>query len=236
MPSTTSTAAASVPKEEKEEASQNSAAASHSSSPHVEANAPQQQLDRGADAAVAGEASSTAVAAAAATGTIEPAPRRMRLLKDVEADENRYIYETLYKSLDDETDKSIRDELTVGDTVRQARVAKKEFLTATSLPMKEKMKGCATLMRSLSEEQNKKVAYVFVVYSVLILTLPLVMLMLGLHVLAPLWGVDPTYCGGGLAVTTALVLVVSYVTHAVREDIADFKRKAEQEAEAKKKK
>ena len=127
MPSTTSTAAASVPKEEKEEASQNSAAASHSSSPHVEANAPQQQLDRGADAAVAGEASSTAVAAAAATGTIEPAPRRMRLLKDVEADENRYIYETLYKSLDDETDKSIRDELTVGDTVRQARVAKKEF-------------------------------------------------------------------------------------------------------------
>ncbi|KPA86511.1 hypothetical protein ABB37_00657 [Leptomonas pyrrhocoris] len=173
---------------------------------------------------------------AATAENAEPAPRTTRLLKDVEAEENRYIYETLYKSLEDETDTNIRDELTVGDTVRQAREAKQEFLKATSLPIKEKMKGCAALMRNLSEERNKKVAYVFVVYSVLILTLPLIMLMLGIHVLAPRWKVDATYCGGGLAVGTALVLVVSYVVYAVREDIADFKRTAEQEAEEKKKK
>jgi hypothetical protein len=173
---------------------------------------------------------------AATTGNPEAAPRKTRLLKDVEAEENRYLYETLYKSLDDATDTSIRDELTVGDTVRYAREAKQEFLNATSLPIKEKMKGCAALVRNLAEEQNRKVAYVFVVYSVLILTLPLFMLMLGLHVLAPWWQVDATYCGGGLSVGTALVLVVSYVVYAVREDIAEFKRKVAQEAEEKKKK
>lgn len=172
----------------------------------------------------------------AAAASAEAAPRKTRLLKDVEAEENKYIYDTLYRSLDDATDTSIHDELTVGDTVRQAREAKKEFLQATALPMKEKMAGCAALVRNLSEERNKKVAYVFVVYSVLILTLPLIMLMLGLHVIAPMWQLDATYCGGGMAVGTALVLVVSYVVYAVREDIADFKRKAEQEAEEKKKK
>lgn len=153
----------------------------------------------------------------------------------MEAEENRYIYEALYKSLDDDTDTSIRDHLTVGDTVRQAREAKKEFITATTQPVKEKMKGCAALMRNLSEEKNRRVAHVFVVFSALILTLPLVMLMLGMHVFAPWWGVDATFCGGGLAVGSALVLVVSYVVYAVLEDVEDGKRKAQQEVEEKKK-
>ncbi|KPI85781.1 hypothetical protein ABL78_5138 [Leptomonas seymouri] len=173
--------------------------------------------------------------APAAASDTETAPRKTRLLKDVEAEENRYIYETLYKSLDDQTDTNIRDELTVGDTVRQAREAKQKFLNATSLPLTEKMKGCAALVRNLSEERNKKVAYIFVLYSVLILTLPLIMLMLGLHVLAPWWKVDATYCGGGLAVGTALVLVISYVVYATLEDVRDYKRTAQEEAEKKEK-
>ncbi|KAK7200852.1 hypothetical protein NESM_000143700 [Novymonas esmeraldas] len=156
-------------------------------------------------------------ASAAPSNTAAPA-RRTRLLKDVEAEENRYLYETLYKSLDDTTDTAIREELTVGDTVRLAREAKVEFIKAATMPIGEKAKNCSALLRHFSERQNAQVVYVFIVFSVLMMTMPLVVLLIGMKLIAPWLGADPTTCGGGLAVLTAVILMMAYVAYAIVED------------------
>ncbi|GET92940.1 hypothetical protein, conserved [Leishmania tarentolae] len=145
-------------------------------------------------------------------------PRTMRFLKDVEVEENRYIYETLYKSLEDTADSVIRDELTVGDTVRFARDAKREFIKAATMPLGEKAKSCSALVRSFSQKENKQVAYVFIVYSVLMMTMPVIVLLIGMKLIAPRLGMDPTFCGGGLAVFTAMLLMASYVVYAMMEE------------------
>lgn len=163
-----------------------------------------------------------------------PAPRKTRLLKDVEAEENRYIYETLYKSLDDTTDTAIRDALTVGDTVRLAREAKQEFTKAATMPLGEKAKGCTALLRSFSQAQNQQVAYVFIVFSVLMMTTPVIALLLGMKVIAPWLEADPTLCGGGLAVLTAVTLMTAYVVYAMVEDAQRVRRETTQAATAKK--
>ncbi|AYU83226.1 hypothetical protein, conserved [Leishmania donovani] len=161
------------------------------------------------------------------------APRTTRLLKDVEADESRYLYETLYKSLDETADTAIRDELTVGDTVRFARDAKREFITAATMPLGEKAKNCSALARSFSQKKNQKVAYVFIVFSVLMMTMPVIVLLIGMRLIAPRLDMDPTLCGGGLAVFTAISLTASYVVYAMMEEAQCGKQNAS-ETESKK--
>ncbi|CAM43636.1 conserved hypothetical protein [Leishmania braziliensis MHOM/BR/75/M2904] len=167
------------------------------------------------------------------TPTAATAPRETRFLRDAKIEEDRYIYETLYKSLDDTTDTAIRDELTVGDTVRFARNAKREFSKATGMPLGEKAKSCTALVRSFSQKKNQKVAYVFILFSVLIMTLPVIVLFMGMKLVAPWIDMDPTLCGGGLAVFTAMSLMFSYVVFAIMED-AQCGRQNASEAESKK--
>ncbi|CBZ30972.1 conserved hypothetical protein [Leishmania mexicana MHOM/GT/2001/U1103] len=167
------------------------------------------------------------------TPVITTAPRATRLLKDVEAEENRYLYETLYKSLDDTADTAIREELTVGDTVRFARDAKREFITAATMPLSEKAKNCSALVRSFSQKQNQQVVCVFIVFSVLMMTIPLIVLLIGTRLIAPRLDMDPTLCGGGLAVFAAISLMGSYVVYAMVEE-AEFGKQNASEAESKK--
>ncbi|KAG5467560.1 hypothetical protein CUR178_01204 [Leishmania enriettii] len=147
----------------------------------------------------------------------DAAPPKTRLLKDVEAEESRYLYKTLYASLDSAADAAVREELTVGDTVRLARKAKEEFVKATTMPLGEKARKCTELMRSFSAK-NQQVAYVFIVFSVLMMTMPVLVLLIGMNLIAPWLHVDPTLCGGGLAVFAAMLLMVSYVVYAMMED------------------
>ncbi|KAG5492841.1 hypothetical protein JKF63_01421 [Porcisia hertigi] len=153
-----------------------------------------------------------------ATDVVATAPRATRLLKDVEAEENRYIYETLYMSLDDATDTAVRNEITVEDTVRLARDAKKKFIKATTLPLGEKAKSCSDLMRIFSHRENHQVVYTFCIFSVLMITVPVFILLIGMTLIAPWLDVDATLCGGGLAVFSVMLLMMSYVVFAMVED------------------
>ncbi|CAG9582777.1 conserved hypothetical protein [Leishmania major strain Friedlin] len=161
------------------------------------------------------------------------APRTTRFLNDVEAEENRYLYETLYKSLAEPADTAIRDELTVGDTVRFARDAKREFIAAATMPMGEKVKNCSALARSFLQKKNQQVAHVFIVFSVLMTTMPVIVLLIGMRLIAPRLDMDPTLCGGGLAVFTAISLMGSYVVYAMVEE-AQCGRQNASETESKK--
>ncbi|KAG5467006.1 hypothetical protein LSCM1_01184 [Leishmania martiniquensis] len=174
----------------------------------------------------AGSASDSGICAGAT------APRKTRPLKDVEAEESRHIYETLYASLDGAADAAIRDELSVGDTVRFAHEAKGEFTRATAVPLGEKAKRCTELLHRLSGG-NQQVAYVFIVFSVLMLTMPVAALLIGMQVIAPWLGADPTFCGGGLAVFAAMLVMGSYVVYAMMED-AERGRQSPGKGESKK--
>lgn len=171
-----------------------------------------------ATAAAPESAPSSAGLGTTVASTDEAAQPKRRLLKDVQEEENRFLYEALYKSLDDDTDQAIRDDLTVGGTVRQAREAKREFIEATTKPIGVKAKDCGALLRRFSESQNQKVASVFIIVTFLMFTVPLIVLGVSMKVVAPHVGADPTLCGGLAAVFATVFLMIGYVVYAMVED------------------
>lgn len=160
-----------------------------------------------------GQASSSTEAAAV------PAGVKTRLLKDVEAEEKAFLYQSLYRSLDDAADARVRDDFSsTSDILADARRAKAEFLRAAAQPLADKARGCGPLLARLAEAPNKKVASVFLTVTVAMITLPVIATVVGMQVVAPKLGWDAAGCGGFTGLGTAVLIMVGYVVYAFHED------------------
>lgn len=161
---------------------------------------------------------------------------KTRLLKDVEAEENRIIYEALYQSLDTEEERQVHEELTTGDTLRLSKEAKAQFLKAVTDPMSEKAKACGLLMKQMSSKENQRVATIFMAFSAAMFTLPVIALFVGMNLVAPRLGYDDVLCGGFLALGTTILIMATYAIYAMCFEKSSAEREAAAEQTTKKKK
>lgn len=162
---------------------------------------------------------STEARATPVTSRMAPMEGNTRLLKEVEEQENRYIYNSLYKSLEDTTDEQIRGDLGSSDTLQASRAATRQFYDAAGLPLTEKAKRCGVLISQLSQKHNRRVASVFVMVSVLMMTLPVFLLFVGMKIVSPRTGWDSILCGGFLSVGGAVAIMMAYTVYAAVEEI-----------------
>ncbi|CCW61386.1 unnamed protein product [Phytomonas sp. EM1] len=143
---------------------------------------------------------------------------KTRLLRDVESEENKFIYNALYKSPDDAVNEQIKEALTTSDMLRDMTHSREAFQKAVSMSMSEKSKGCAQLITQLRSPRSQHVVKVFIGFSVAMLTLPIVVLLFGMRYLASWLGMDSVVCGGFASLGCVVVLMASYTIYAFIED------------------
>ncbi|RNF05877.1 hypothetical protein TraAM80_04256 [Trypanosoma rangeli] len=153
-------------------------------------------------------------AKAAESSVARPA---VRTLQEVEEQEKEQLRKALYYDLLDVETTLLKEELTAEDTMRQAREAREEFTRATMRPMNEKLDGFRGFMRILSKVEHKNVFQVFIITTAAMFTVPIIVLLFGMHVVAPYFGVDSGVCGGFLALSSTLAIMAIYVMYAFLE-------------------
>ncbi|CCW68929.1 unnamed protein product [Phytomonas sp. Hart1] len=143
---------------------------------------------------------------------------KTRLLRDVEAKENQFIYNALYKPLDDAVDEQINQELTTSEMLRQMDLSREDFRRAISMPISEKSKGCALLFTQLQSAHSQRVINVFIGFSIVMFTFPILVLLFGMYYIAPLLGINPVVCGGFASLVSVVALMICYTIYAFMED------------------
>nr|CCC93028.1 conserved hypothetical protein [Trypanosoma congolense IL3000] len=134
--------------------------------------------------------------------------------------EQEYIRRELYGSILDDNRRGSDGEITLSDTVRLAKEAREELTRAALRPINEKMTGFRAFTADLKEPCNKAVLSLFLFTTALMFTLPIVALLIGMHVVAPIVGWDDGACGGLMAVVTTVFIMAGYVVYSLREPVS----------------
>ncbi|ORC92041.1 uncharacterized protein TM35_000042550 [Trypanosoma theileri] len=160
---------------------------------------------------------------------------KLRDLREIEREENEKIRKLLYTTPLDDDDIAVEEEMNTQDTVRLSREARQEFNKATMRPIKEKMLELRGFMRLLDQPQHKRVVAIFFFTTIAMFTIPILVLLIGMHVIAPLLEVDAGVCGGFMALGSTVIIMGSYVTYALLEPFSDTVEKEDYEKEKKNK-
>ncbi|KAF8299197.1 hypothetical protein TcYC6_0070430 [Trypanosoma cruzi] len=141
----------------------------------------------------------------------------VRTLRELEEQEKEQLRRALYTDPLAEESRALEEKLATEDTANQAREARKEFTQATMRPMSEKMKGFRGFMCLLGSVQSKNVVDVFIFTTAAMFTIPIVVLLFGMHVVAPYFGADSGVCGGFMALGSTIAIMAMYVIYAFWE-------------------
>ncbi|RNF13852.1 uncharacterized protein Tco025E_06185 [Trypanosoma conorhini] len=141
----------------------------------------------------------------------------VRTSRELEEQEREQLRKALYSDLLDYETTALKEELTAEDTIRQAREAREEFTRATMRPMNEKLEEFRGLVRILSRAEHKHVSQVFIITTAAMFTVPILVLLFGMHFVAPYLDVDSGVCGGFLALGSTIAIMTTYVTYAFWE-------------------
>ncbi|KEG11373.1 hypothetical protein DQ04_02691060 [Trypanosoma grayi] len=140
-----------------------------------------------------------------------------RSLREAELQETELIRKMLYTSpLDEESTDATKEE-TTHDTVRLSREARDEFVKAAMRPMKEKVAEFRGFVELLGRPQNGRVVGVFLITTAVMFTIPIIVLLIGMHLVAPAIGADAGVCGGFMALGSTVIIMASYVIYAFVE-------------------
>ncbi|RHW70067.1 hypothetical protein DPX39_090061300 [Trypanosoma brucei equiperdum] len=141
----------------------------------------------------------------------------LRTLQEEEHREREYIRKELYSSLLNGDNAESGDEPSTKETLRMAKEAREELNRAAFRPLKDKAAGFRLFAQNMRMPHNQRVASVFLLFSVLMLTVPILILLIGMHIVAPFADVDPGTCGGLMAVFSTIVIMTVYVVYSLRE-------------------
>ncbi|KAH9601750.1 hypothetical protein LSM04_006973 [Trypanosoma melophagium] len=170
-----------------------------------------------------GKPASAVVAPSALAGSSKDGvvSSRLRDLREVEKEENEMIRKLLYTTPLDDDDIAVEEAMNTLDTVRLSREAREEFNKATMRPIKEKMLGLRSFLNLLDQPQHKSVVAVFFIATFAMFTIPILVLLVGMHIIAPLLEVNAGVCGGFMALGSTIIIMGSYVTYALLEPVPD---------------
>lgn len=150
---------------------------------------------------------------------------RTRLLKDVEAEENKTLHDQLYKSMFEPNSTSLMDDITSNmndaaaenELIRQMNEIRESVSRAVIIPVAQKRQQFFNLLFQLNYKENSHVARAFFWFTAAMITLPLIAMLIGHYIIAPHWNVDPTIAAGFTAVGTTVFIQMSYVMYALVE-------------------
>lgn len=139
-------------------------------------------------------------------------------LKDVTKKENEYIYKTLYASTSEDGEESIGE--LKKKLEKEFNEERKIFYDKLSGTAGEKAAQCRHLLCVLSLPENKKVFTALVVFSAMMFTLPVAVLLATMRA-ANYFGWDSTLVGGFASLGTVISIMGGYALYAFLEPIGE---------------